>query len=189
LLALGTALALAAQAGAVERPDLTGTWEIMKRESDNPARPRTETEGKKTGSGVAKQVVRGVSVFGIPVGSLPKPSKREPEPLDERDLAGAEQLLSQVLAMRILQEPTAVELDYGGSMSATYVLGARAQSGDRFVEASWNHDVLEVMHELEDGAEALETYSIDGAGYLHWTVRLKQKHVATRVIERIYERD
>jgi hypothetical protein len=182
------ALALAGAAAAADPPDLTGTWSLEKRRSDNPARPRTEESKKKGGSGAAKQVARGISVFGIPVGSLPLPSKREPEPLAVDDLAGAEQLMSEVLQIRILQEPGAVEFDYGGAMSATYELGARARDGERTVVASWNHDMLEVVRELDHDARVTETYLLDGAGDLVWTVRLEQKRAEPRVIERIFTR-
>jgi hypothetical protein len=181
-------LTFAASAQPGGPPDLTGAWAIVKSQSDNPARPRTEDSSKKGGSGVARQVVRGINIFGIPVGSLPVPVKREPEPLDVDALAGAEQLLSEVTEIRILQEGSATELDYGGAMSATYRHGIRAQDGDRTVHAAWNGDVFEVVHELEGDARVDETYLLDGAGDLHWTVRLKQRRAETRVIERVFTR-
>lgn len=186
LLVLST---FSASAQPADRPDLTGTWVIEKRQSDNPARPRTETPEKKGGSGIAREVVRGIRVFGIPVGSLPLPSKHEPEPLDVDDLAGAEQLLSQVPRIRILQESTAAEFDYGDSMSATYEYGVRTQDGDRAVRAAWDHDMLQVVHEIEGGARVTETYLLDGAGDLRWTVRFEQKRAETRVVERVFTRE
>jgi hypothetical protein len=188
-LAVLASLTFTASAQPGGPPDLTGTWAIVKSQSDNPARPRTEDSSKKSGSGVARQVARGISVFGIPVGSLPVPAKREPEPLDVDALVGAEQLLSEVAQIRILQDASATELDYGGAMSATYDHGVRTQDGDRTVHASWNRDVFEVVHELEGGAQVYETYLLDAAGDLHWTVRLKQKKAETRVIERVFTRE
>jgi hypothetical protein len=187
-LALFVLCAFGASAQPADRADLTGTWILQKRASDNPARPRTETATKK-GGGVAREVVRGISVFGIPVGSLPLPAKHEPEPLDVDDLAGAEQLLSQVVRIKILLESAAAEFDYGESMSATYVYGARTQNGDRAVHAAWDHDVLEVVHEIEGGARVTETYLLDAAGDLRWTVRFEQKRAETRVVERVFTRE
>jgi len=183
------ALFTLSESAAAAVPDFTGTWVLDKPHSDSPARPRTENESKKgAGSGLAKQVVRGVNIFGIPVGSLPLPAKHEPEPLDVDALSGAEQLLSEVTQIRILQEPSAAEFDYGGPLTATYVYGAKSQDGDRTVRASWNHDVFEVVHEIEGGARVKETYLLDGAGDLVWTVRIEQKHAETRVIERVFMR-
>ncbi len=169
-------------------PDLTGTWVLDKPHSDDPARPREERSSRGGGSGVVRQVVRGISVFGIPVGSLPVPVGHEPEPLEASDLPGAEQALSEVTQIRILQEGAASEFDYGGALTATYQHGRLAQNPDGTVRAAWNGDVFEVVHELESGTQVTETYLLDAAEELHWLVRLEQKKADAVVVERVFRR-
>jgi hypothetical protein len=186
-------LLLLMSAGVVAQPagppDLTGTWVLDKPHSDDPARPREERSSRGGGSGVARQVVRGISVFGIPVGSLPVPAGHEAEPLEADDLPGAEQALSEVTHIRILQESSATEFDYGGALTATYQHGRVSQNPDGTVRAAWNGDVFEVVHELESGTKVTETYLLDAAQVLHWLVRLKQKKADAVVVERVFRRE
>ncbi len=182
-------IAIGAVAQPAPHPNLTGTWVLDKSHSDNPARPREEKSASSGGSGIGRQVIKGINVFGIPVGSLPLPTGHEPEPLEADDLPGAEQALSVVTQIRILQEASATELDYGGALTATYQHGRRAEDRDGGVRAGWNGDVFEVVHEYENGTTVTETYLLDGADDLHWLVRLKQKKADPVVVERVFTRE
>jgi hypothetical protein len=188
-LALLTFFTIGAAAQPAAHPNLTGTWALDKPHSDNPAHPREQSSSHSGGSGIGRSVIKGINVFGIPVGSLPLPTGHEPEPLDADDLPGAEQALSIVTQIRILQEASATEFDYGGPLTATYEHGRRSEDRDGSVRAGWNGDVFEVVHEYENGTTVTETYLLDGADDLHWLVRLKQKKADPVVVERVYSRE
>jgi hypothetical protein len=179
-------------AGAVQAaspPDLTGTWELDATRSEDPRLAQKEHESSGGGTGVAKRVMDGISVFGVPVGQLPLPSKAEPEPLEPDDLPGAEQVLSTVTRIRILQEESATEFDYGGAWTAAYTHDGHALDGDRTVSASWHGNDFEVVHHFDDGTRVTETYYVGATGQdLHWVVRLKQKGADEIAIERVFER-
>jgi hypothetical protein len=179
-------LALGA-AQAASRPDLTGTWELDASRSDDPMVAQKEHESSG-GPGMARRVMNGVSVFGVPVGQLPLPSKGETEPLGPDDLPGAEQVLSTVKSMRILQEESATEFDYGG-WTAAYSHEGHTLEGDRTVSASWHGNDFEVVHRFDDGTKVTETYYVGATGQdLHWVVRLDQKGADEIQSERVYER-
>jgi hypothetical protein len=176
-------------AHAASRPDLTGTWELDASRSDDPLLAQKPQEASGGGSGAARRVINGISVFGVPVGALPFPSKDAPEPLEPDDLPGAEQLLSTVTRIRILQEESATEFDYGGAWTAAYTHDGHAVTGDPAVSAGWHGNDFEVVHRFDDGTKVTETYHVGATGQdLHWTVRLKQKGADEIAIERVFER-
>jgi hypothetical protein len=175
-------------AHAESRPDLTGTWELDASRSDDPHHAPESENGSSGGSGVARQVLNSISVFGVRVGQLPLPSKGEPEPLEPGDLPGAEQLLSTVTHMRIFQEESATEFDYGG-WTASYSHEEDAVDGDRTVTAGWHGNDFQIVHHFDDGTRVIETYYVGATGQdLHWIVRLKQKRSDEIAIERVFER-
>jgi hypothetical protein len=179
------ALALGA-AHAASHPDLTGTWVLDASRSDDPEATQQQHESS-AGSGVARRVMEGISVFGVPVGQLPLPTKGEPEPLEPDDLPGAEHVLSTVTRLRILQEESATEIDYG-RWTAAYSHEGHALTGDRTVSASWHGNDFEVVHHFDDGTKVTETYYVGATGQeLHWVVRLKRKRSDEIAIERVYE--
>jgi len=121
---------------------------------------------------------------------LPVPAGHDPEPLKADALPGAEQVLSPVTRLRILQDGAATEFDYGGSLLAVYKDGARAEARDGTVHAAWNGDAFEVEHRFDGGTKITETYKLAASGEeLHWVVHLKQKGADAIAIERVFERD
>ena len=175
-------------AQAASRPDLTGTWELDASRSDDPLLAQKEHESSGGGSGAARRVINGISVFGVPVGQLPFPSKEAAEPLEPDDLPGAEQVLSTVTRIRILQEESATEFDYGGAWTAAYMHEGRAQD-DRAVSVNWHGSDFEIVHRFDDGTKVTETYHVGATGQeLHWVVRLKRKGADEIAIERVFER-
>jgi hypothetical protein len=176
-------------AQAASRPDLTGTWELDASRSDDPLLAQKEHESSGGGSGAARRVINGISVFGVPVGQLPFPAKEAAEPLEPDDLPGAEQVLSTVTRIRILQEESATEFDYGGAWTAAYTHEGRAQDADEAVSANWHGSDFEVVHHFDDGTKVTETYHVGATGQeLHWVVRLKRKGADEIAIERVFER-
>jgi hypothetical protein len=176
-------------AQAANRPDLTGTWELDASRSDDPGLLQKESESSGGGTGVARRVMNGISVFGVPVGQLPLPSKAEPEALGPEDLPGAEQVLSTIKQIRILQEESATEFDYGGAWTATYAHDGHALDGDRAVSATWHGNDFEVVHHFDGGTKVTETYFVGATGLdLHWVVRVKKKGEDEIAIERVFER-
>ena len=113
-------------------------------------------------SGIGRVPIKGINVFGIPVGSLPLPTGHEPEPLRRTTYPGAEQALSVVPQIRILQEASADQFDYGGPRTATYEHRPPSEDRDGSVRAGWNGDVFEVVHEYENGTTVTETYCSTG---------------------------
>ena len=152
---------LAAGARAEGELDITGTWLLDKSLSDNPTKVLRDASSTSGGDGLAKRIARSVSVFGIPVGSLPLPSGGDEEEGDADD--PPENALQPISRIRILQDAQATELEYDGSATVTYRHGIREEREDRSIVASWKNGALEVEHRLADGSKISESYVLNSA--------------------------
>ena len=180
--------AAAALARAESTADLTGTWVLDDSLSDDPAAVLRE-RSSGGGSGLGRQIVRGVNIFGIPVGSLPVPTGGDDESQEPEDLAGpAAYTVAAVERLRILQESAASAFDYDDATSVIYQHGIREESEAGTVLAEWRGGTLEIEHRLSNGTRITETYELDAVEQLHWTVRFKAHKGDGVVIERVYYR-
>jgi len=167
--------------------DLTGTWVLDDSLSDDPVAVLRE-RSSPSGSGLGRAVVNGISVFGIPVGSLPLPSGNDDEPADIDEAAGpAAYAVSVVERLGIVQEAAASTFDYGNA-TRVYPHGVRQESDAGTVVAEWRGGGLEIEHRLDNGTRITETYELDAVDQLHWTVRFKEHKADGVVIERVYYR-
>ena len=168
--------------------DLTGTWELDDSLSDDPVAVLRE-RSSPSGSGLGRAVVRNISVFGIPVGSLPLPSGNDDEPTEVDEAAGpAAYTVSVVERLGIVQEAAASTFDYGNATRVRYPHGVRQESDAGTVVAEWRGGGLEIEHRLSNGTKITETYELDAVDQLHWTVRFKERKGDSVVIERVYYR-
>ena len=168
--------------------DLTGTWVLDDALSDDPAAVLRE-RSSPSGSGLGRAVVRDISVFGIPVGSLPLPTGNDDEPKDAEEVAGpAAYAVSAVERLEIAQDAAASTFDYGNATSVSYRHGVRQESDAGTALAEWRGGALEIEHRLRNGTRITETYELDDVQQLHWTVRFKERKGDGVVIERVYYR-
>ncbi|HUQ52246.1 MAG TPA: hypothetical protein VM692_08480, partial [Gammaproteobacteria bacterium] len=111
------ALQLAHAAPSKEPAQLTGTWTLNERSSDDPVRVLNGERGR--GGGRNFKVTTGGSIFGVPVGNLPRPAKDEDDDDDEDeearhdDLQGAEHVFKATYRLRIRREGDVTEIRYG----------------------------------------------------------------------------
>jgi hypothetical protein len=181
---------LAAGARAEGELDLTGTWLLDESLSDNPTKVLRDASSARGGDGIGRQIVRSVSVFGIPVGSLPLPSGGDDEEEDSQADDPQENALQPISRMRILQQAQATELEYGGATTVTYRHGIREELEDRTIFASWKNGALEVEQRLADGSKITEAYVLNSAvEQLEWTVRHKPKKGEAVEIRRVFYRE
>lgn len=163
---------------------LTGTWTLDRRESDDPERVLRDGE---RGGGFGSRVARGVSIFGIPVGSLPRPERTEKdeEHLEEA-VRGIDHVFETTYRLVIRQEEGLTEIRYGTEPTLQYRHDAALERDGVVSKAKWQGGVLEIEHELANGGRATERYSIDRrSGDLHWTVCLKPRREDAVDIERV----
>jgi hypothetical protein len=176
-------VALAATAGAFgqDGTGLAGTWTLEERDSDDPVRELNGGGSGGEGNGLGKEVVRGISIFGVPVGGLALPE----ESVDEEDeddnatdgsLRGVEHVFEATYQLTVSQGEDVTEIRYGAGPSLIYRHPSRVEREDGSVmRADWQNDRLSVEHELANGTRVSERYWVDGrSGELNWTVRLKR---------------
>jgi hypothetical protein len=181
--------ALVAGARAESQVDLTGTWLLDESLSDNPTKVLRDASSTRGGDGIGRQIARSVSVFGIPVGSLPLPSGGDEEQESEAE-DPPENALQPISRMRILQDAQATELEYDGSTTVTYRHGIREEREDRSIVASWKNGALEVEQRLADGSKITEAYVLNSAAeQLEWTVRHKPEKGESVEIRRVFYRE
>ncbi len=183
-----TAAALAAAASfatfAENAPDLTGTWTLEARSSDDPVRVLRGDSGSSRGGRV-----RGVSIFGIPVGDLPRPADDDDELDREGDLRGVEHVFEATFRLQVRQAAGTTEIRYGNQPSIAYRYGARVERDGAVASVAWQNNVLEIEHELADGTRVSERYWVEArADTLHWTARLKPRKGRALDVERIFHR-
>jgi hypothetical protein len=183
-----TSAALPAPALSAEPPDLNGTWVLEPLQSQDPAEVLSEAGGASSqGAGQAvKRVLRGINIFGVPVGSLPLPSKQEEEP-DDDELAYLERLLAAT-ELGILQESSATEFDYKPGDFATYGHGIEVETDMASVVADWRNEIFEISHDLSTGTKILESFVLEPTGALRWTVQIKRKREQAVDIMRVFTR-
>jgi hypothetical protein len=173
--------------------DLTGSWILDESASDDPAAViRDASSHSGAAGGKLKRVFGGVSVLGIPVGSLPLPSgASSAEPPDPEESAGqAAYTLEAVHEIRILQQRDATEFDYDHRALVSYQHGVAVETSDATVEADWHHDGFVIEHDLDDGTKIVETYRLDDVRQeLDWKVRFKARKADAIEIERVYYRE
>ncbi len=183
------AIALAAGATPAALADgaagLTGTWTLDARASDDPVRVLRDGEH---GDGLGRRVARGVSIFGIPVGSLPRPAGDEPVEPDE-DLRGVEHVFESTHRLAIDRQAEVTQIRYGNAPVVDYRDGERVEHDGAVTTAEWQDGALAVEHELAEGTRVSERYSYDArADELNWTVRLKRHKTGAVEIERMFYR-
>ena len=125
LLAITLAAAMAARAAADDATALAGIWTLDTRASDDPVRVLRDGDH---GDGIGRRVARGVSIFGIPVGSLPRSAGDEPVEPDE-DLRGVEHVFESTHRLSIEQQTEATQIRYGNALATT--IGAANASSTR----------------------------------------------------------
>ena len=185
LLAITLAAAMAARAAADDATALAGIWTLDTRASDDPVRVLRDGDH---GDGIGRRVARGVSIFGIPVGSLPRSAGDEPVEPDE-DLRGVEHVFESTHRLSIEQQTEATQIRYGNALAIDYRGGQRVEHEGAVTTAEWQDGVLTVEHELADGTRVSERYSYHTrADELHWTVRLKRRKTSAVEIERVFYR-
>lgn len=166
---------------------LTGAWTLDQRASDDPQ--RVLRDGERGGSGLGSRVARGVTIFGIPVGNLPRPERDEDEEDLEEALTGVEHVFEAIYKLAIRQEGDVTEIQYGTEPTVAYRHGSAIQRNGATARAEWQDDALTVEHELADGARVSERYAVEPrSGELRWTVRFKRRKESTIEIERAFYR-
>jgi hypothetical protein len=172
--------ALAADSGA----SLAGVWVLDERASDDPSRVLRDGEH---GGGFGSRVAGGVSIFGIPVGSLPRPEGSDDEIDPEEDLRGAEHVFESLYRLTIRSDGDATQIAYGNAPVIAYEPGTAVERDGAVARAEWRGEALVVEHELDDGTRVSEKYWVEPrSGELHWTVRLKRRKASAVDIERIF---
>lgn len=195
------ALALAAAGASVLAQGdtgLDGTWSLEERSSDDPAEElRGGGSGDGNGNGVGRQVVRGISIFGVPVGGLGLPDDQQPdeeendaEAAEETALRGVSHIFATTYRLEIRQNEDVTEVRYGSGPSMIYRHPTRLEREDgSVIRADWQDDRLSVEHELANGARVSERYWVDArTGELNWTVRLKRDKQSTVDVKRVFYR-
>jgi hypothetical protein len=195
------ALALAASGASLLAEgdtSLDGTWSLEERSSDDPAEElRGGGSGDGNGNGVGRQVVRGISIFGVPVGGLGFPDDQqadeeedEQEAAEEDALRGVSHIFATTYRLEIRQNEDVTEVRYGSGPSMIYRHPMRVEREDGSVmRADWQDDRLSVEHELANGARVSERYWIDTrTGELNWTVRLKRDKQSPVDVKRVFYR-
>ena len=177
---------------------LDGAWTLEERSSDDPVQElRGSESGGGDGNGVGKQVVRGISIFGVPVGGLALPDDQQPdeeendaEAAEEDALRGVSHIFATTYRLEIRQNEDVTEVRYGSGPSMIYRHPTRVEREDGSVlRADWQNDRLSVEHELANGARVSERYWVDGrSGELTWTVRLKRADEPTVDVKRVFYR-
>jgi len=195
-------IALAATAGVVDvaaaaegDTSLAGSWTLEERGSDDPVQ-ELRGGGSGEGNGLGKQVVRGISIFGVPVGGLALPEDQDAgDNKDEDDasdsaLRGVEHIFESTFRMTIAQNEDVTEIRYGSGPSMIYRHPTRIEREDGSVmRADWQNERLAVEHELANGARVSERYWVDArSGELNWTVRLKRDGQSTVDVKRVFYR-
>jgi len=193
-LALG-ALALLAtfstEVAADDRTDLTGTWVIDTSISDDPGQAlRDARESSSNGSGSLARMARGISVFGIPIGSLPLPGGGSRSEADDAEaIVDVDYLLANVSEIRVLQQAKATQFEYGQNELVSYEHGVSGETEHGTVLADWDRHGFTVEHDLENGTRVTETYVLDPAtDRLHWDVSVRRKKAKAIEISRVYDR-
>lgn len=174
--------ALGAWAGAPV--DVAGEWILDGSLSDDPV--RVIRDGGRSGDGVGRQVVRGINIFGIPVGSLPPRGSGSADE-DEEPFPGVEQVTDTVKRLTIELRDTVVELAYGNVGRRDY----RTDPGEHVAGAPsvavWRDGALEIEHELTNGARVTERYWYEPrAAELHWMARFKPRKGQAFEVERVF---
>jgi hypothetical protein len=164
---------------------LTGTWTLDERSSDDPLLVLRDDE---RGDGLGRRVARGVSIFGIPVGNLPRSANDEPVEPDE-DLPGVEHLFESTYRLSIDRQVAVTQIRYGHAPTIDYRDGERVERDGTVASSEWQDGVLAVEHELAEGTRVSERYwYVARTEELHWTVRLKRHKAAAVNIERVFYR-
>jgi hypothetical protein len=196
----GVAVALAATGAiafsAEDGAGLSGTWTLEERSSDDPVRELRGSGSGGEGSGVGKEIARGISIFGVPVGGIAFPEESVDDEDDEKDdaatngsLRGVEHVFEATYRLVVQQNEDVTEIRYANGPSMIYRHASRIEREDGSVmRADWQNDRLSVEHELANGARVSERYWVDArTGELNWTVRLKRDRDTVNV-KRIFYR-
>jgi hypothetical protein len=188
LIAVAVASVSALAVFADNDTDLTGTWTLEERSSDDPVH---ELHGGGHAEGFGRQVVRGINIFGFPVGAVVPAEGADDEDEDEPDdsLQGVEQVFETTYRVKIQRGDDVTEIQYGNEPAISYRYGTPVERDGVVVRADWQNGVLEVEHTLADGAHLSERYWVEArSGELHWTARLKRSKTPTVDVKRIFYR-
>lgn len=183
----GLALAaFVANAAPTKDPnDLAGTWTLDEGASDDPVRV---LRGERGRGGGGRVTMSGGSIFGVPVGSLPRREKEEEEKPDPSDLVGAEHVFEATYRLRIRRDGNVTTILYGTEPTIAYRDGVKAGRDGAVAIAEWDGGVLTVNHELADGSLVSERYWVEArTGELHWTAELTSRKKSVDV-ERMFYR-
>ena len=176
--------------------DLSGTWTSNEELSDDPASILRDAANDGAGSsgGLLRRITRSVSVFGIPVGSLPLPSGSSAPSADEDEPTHAGYTLRAIRELKVLQDARATELDYGGTELVAYRHGEVAETDNARVLAEWSRlkNALnapnlgektreQINAKLKDLAKALEDLKTTSA--LDLALRALDKNWWTKVLK------
>jgi hypothetical protein len=191
-------VAVGASVFADRDTSLDGSWSLEERSSDDPAQElRSGGSGDGNGNGVGRQVVRGISIFGVPVGGLALPEDQQPdeeeddaEAAEEDALRGVSHIFATTYRLEIRQNEDVTEVRYGSGPSMIYRHPTRVEREDGSVmRVDWQDDRLSVEHELANGTRVSERYWVDArSGELNWTVRLKRDKQPTVDVKRVFYR-
>jgi len=181
----GVAIALAslaAHAAPTKDPaDLTGTWTLEERSSDDPVRVLNGEHGR------GDRVVSGVTIFGFPVGSLPRQENAPSDGENEQALGGVEHVFEATYRLRIRRDADATEIRYGNDPAITYRDGVKTERDGATARAQWQGGTFTVEHTLADGSHVRERYWVDArSGDLQWTVNLTRRKGSVDVERNFY---
>ena len=167
----GVTIALAAQAAPTKDPAaLAGTWTLDERSSDDPVRELSGEHGSGGG------VVSGVTIFGIPVGKLPRQESDPGEAEDEQALRGVEHVFEATYRLVLRRDGDVTEIRYGNAPTITYRDGVKTERDGATARAQWQDGVLTVEHELADGSRLSERYWVEArSDDLQWTAHLTRR--------------
>jgi hypothetical protein len=170
--------------------DLVGTWTLEPRDSDDPVRV---LNGGGHAEGLGRQVVRGVNIFGFPVGSVVPAEGAADDEEDEGEpdhaLRGVEHVFESTYRLTIRQNKDFTVIQYGNAPTVTYRHATQVERDGVVVYADWQNGVFTVEHELANGAHVSERYWVEArSGDLHWTTRLKRPKQGTADVKRVFYR-
>lgn len=193
---LGIALAAAAFAGteslaALDLPNLSGTWQLNKDQSDDPAKVIRDARSSSDGGG------RGFSGGGMGMGRHHGGGGGGRGSGDSSSGSSSGGFDERFTALETLQidhkDPSLSITDAAGRERTLYTDGRKTEEehsygGTTAVTASWKDGHLEVVSKPESGAKITETYTV-AADHSQMTVTTKVEggRSGSYTIHRVYD--
>jgi hypothetical protein len=173
----------AAAAPSKDPADLHGTWSLEEGKTDDPMRILRGERGRRGGG-----IVSSATIFGVPVGSLPRRDREKENEAAEEQLLGVRHIFEATYRLRIRRDGAVTEIRYGNAPTIAYRDGEQLVRDGVTSRAHWDGGVLVVEHQLNDGSLVDERYFVDArSDQLHWDVDLTRRKGSIDV-ERAFDR-